>query len=143
MSTLPGAAERAERGPVRRKGAGPAFTGWFDPRGRALEGRAFALNRIAGIGLVVYLYLHLGVLTVLLAGAGAWSDVLQVATSRTFLVFDVVLLFGLLFHGLNGLRVGAVGSGILTGRQRALLWGAMAIGAVALAYGIVHIVGGA
>jgi succinate dehydrogenase / fumarate reductase cytochrome b subunit len=143
MSTLPGGAERAERGPVRRKGAGPAFTGWVDPRGRSLEGRAFALNRIAGIGLVVYLYLHLGVLSILLAGASAWSDVLQVATSRTFLVFDVILFFGLLFHGLNGLRVGFVGSGYLVRRQRALLWAAMALVAVALAYGIFHIVGGA
>jgi succinate dehydrogenase / fumarate reductase cytochrome b subunit len=143
MSTLPGAAERAQRGPVRRKGAGPAVTGWFDPRGRRLEGRAFALNRIAGIGLVVYLYLHLGILSILLAGASAWSDLLQVATSRTFLVFDVILLFGLLFHGLNGIRVGLVGSGVMTRRQRGLLWGAMGLVTVAIAYGIVHIVGGA
>jgi hypothetical protein len=37
---------------------------------------------------------------------------LSVVTAKRFLPFDVVLIFGLLFHGLNGIRVGLVGSGI-------------------------------
>lgn len=139
---LPGTDERAARGPVRRKGVGPAFTGWFDPRGRALGARAFAINRLAGLGLVVYLYLHLGVLSLLLAGASTWSDVLRVASSRTFLVFDLLLFFGLAFHGLNGIRVALVGSGIGVRRQRAMLWAVTVIGTVALAYAAVRILGG-
>ena len=38
-----------------------------------------------------------------------------------FLAFDVLLVLGLAFHGLNGLRVALVGSGLLVDRQRALL----------------------
>jgi succinate dehydrogenase / fumarate reductase cytochrome b subunit len=139
---LPGAAERAERGPVHRKGAGPAFTGWFDPRGRALGARAFAINRLAGLGLVLYLYLHLGVLTLLLFGASVWGEALRIASSRTFLVFDLLLLFGLLFHGLNGIRVALVGSGIAVRHQRALFWACAAIGTIALAFAAVRFLGG-
>ena len=139
---LPGADERAARGPVHRKGAGPAFTGWFDPRGRALGARAFAVNRLAGLGLVLYLYMHLGVLTLLLAGASTWGDLLRITASRTLLVFDLVLLFGLLFHALNGIRVALVGSGIAVGRQRSMFWAATAIGTVALVYAAVRLLGG-
>lgn len=141
-SPLPGADERAARGPVRRKGVGPSFTGWFDPRGRALGARAFALNRVAGLGLVLYLYLHLGVLTLLLFGAATWGDLLRIAGSRMFLVFDLVLLFGLLFHGLNGIRVALVGSGIAVRWQRAMFWVATGVGTAALVFAAIRLLGG-
>jgi succinate dehydrogenase / fumarate reductase cytochrome b subunit len=134
---------REARGPVRRKGVGPSPSGWLDPRGRAIGSWAFAVNRVTGLGLLAYLYLHLGVLSLLLAGESAWSDFLEVATSTVFLLLDVLLLFGLLFHGLNGVRVALVGSGIVPNRQRALFWAGSAIGTVALAYGAVHILGSA
>ena len=132
----PGAKERAKRGPVRRWGAGPAATGWLDPRGRTLGGRAFTLNRLTGLALVLYLYLHLSVLSLLLLGESAWDAFLGVATSSVVLGFDVVL-----FHALNGVRVALVGSGVVPHRQRALFWAGAAVGTVALAYGALHIVG--
>ncbi|MFB3738716.1 MAG: hypothetical protein ACE14W_07095 [Candidatus Velamenicoccus archaeovorus] len=138
---LPGADERSQRGPVRRKGIGPSPSGWLDPRGRAIGGWAFAANRITGLGLVFYLYLHLGVLSMLLLGASAWSDFLRLATTWAFLGLDVLLLFGLLFHGLNGVRVALVGSGIVPNRQKALFWAGTVIGTLTLAYGAFHIVG--
>lgn len=141
MTELPGAEERAARGPVHHKGIGPAPSGWLDPRGRALGGRAFALNRVTGLALALYLYLHLGVLSILLLGASAWDDFLGVATSSFFLGLDVVLLAGLLFHGLNGIRVALIGSGLAPNRQRAMFWGAAVIGTVVLAYGAVHVLG--
>jgi succinate dehydrogenase / fumarate reductase, cytochrome b subunit len=142
LSELPGTEERAARGPVRHKGIGPSPSGWLDPRGRALGGRAFALNRVTGLALVLYLYLHLGVLSILLLGASAWDDFLGVATNSFFLGLDVLLLFGLLFHGLNGARVALVGSGIAPNRQRALFSACTAIGTAALAYGAFHVLGG-
>jgi succinate dehydrogenase/fumarate reductase cytochrome b subunit len=38
-----------------------------------------------------------------------------------FLALDVLLVLGLAFHGLNGLRVALVGSGLLVDRHRGLL----------------------
>jgi succinate dehydrogenase / fumarate reductase cytochrome b subunit len=141
VTVLPGEKERAARGPVRRKGIGPAPSAWLDPRGRALGGRVFTVNRLTGLALVLYLYLHLGVLSILLFGESVWDDLLGVATSPVFLGFDVVLLFGLLFHALNGVRVALVGSGVAPDRQRALFLAVAVLGAIALAYGGFRLVG--
>lgn len=141
-SDVPGAAERAARGPVLRRGVGPSPTGWFDPRGRTIGSWAFAVNRITGLGLVFYLYLHLGVLSLLLAGESAWNDFLELATTTVFLGLDVLLVFGILFHGLNGVRVALVGTGVVPNRQMALFWAGSVIGTIVLVYAAVHILGG-
>lgn len=138
---MPGVEEREARGPVRRKGIGPTPIGWLDPRGRAIGSWAFAVNRVTGLGLVFYLYLHLAVLSLLLVGESAWGDFLRIATTTAFLLLDVLLLFGLLFHGLNGIRVALVGSGVVPNRQKALFWAGTVIGTLGLAYGAVHILG--
>ncbi len=109
---------REERGPVPRKNAGPVA--WFDVRRRGLGHVAFSLNRFTGLGLVFYLYLHLAVLSTLLRGESAWNSFLSVATQPFFLLLDVLLIFGLLAHGLNGLRLALVGSGRAANRQKAL-----------------------
>jgi succinate dehydrogenase cytochrome b subunit len=138
---LPGTALRELPGPVHHKGPGPAASGWLDPRGRAVGGRAFALHRLTGLALVFYLYVHLGVLSMLLIGPPAWGSFLAVVTATGFLVFDVLLIFALLFHGLNGIRVALVGSGIGVGYQRAMFWAGIAIGACALTFAALHILG--
>jgi succinate dehydrogenase / fumarate reductase cytochrome b subunit len=78
---------------------------WGDVRNRKLGMWAYALNRITGIGLVVYLYLHLLVLSSLGQGAAGWDAFIALAKTPVFLALDVILLVGLLIHGLNGLRV--------------------------------------
>jgi succinate dehydrogenase / fumarate reductase, cytochrome b subunit len=133
--------ERSNRGPVQRKGLGPRPVGWLDPRGRALGHVAFVGNRITGLGLVFYLYLHLGVLSLLLRGEEAWNDFLRVATATAFLMLDVLLLFGLLYHGLNGVRVTLVGTGYVPHRQKALWWAGAVVGTLVLAIGAFRILG--
>ncbi len=142
IEPIPGAEERARRGPVLRKGIGVAPTGWFDPRGRAIGTWAFSVNRITGLGLVLYLYLHLGVLSLLLVGESAWNDFLELATTTVFLGLDVLLLFGILFHGLNGVRVALVGTGVVPDRHKALFWAFTVIGTLTLVYGGLHVFGG-
>ena len=130
-ATLPGDVERAAPGPVGRK------------RVRAIGGRSFALHRLTGIALVLYMYVHLGVLSLLLFGESSWSDFLSVVTAKSFLVFDVVLLGAVVFHALNGIRVALVGSGIAVRRERALLWGVVAVAVPTLGYVALHLLGGA
>jgi succinate dehydrogenase / fumarate reductase cytochrome b subunit len=134
----PGAIRRAA-GPVIRKAPGP--TAWVDVRRGAVGHWAFSLNRVTGLGLVFYLYLHLAVLSMLLRGPGAWHGFLRVATTPAFLGLDVLLIVGLLFHGLNGLRVALVGSGIVADRHRALFWSLMTIGAILLLGASLHLMG--
>jgi succinate dehydrogenase / fumarate reductase cytochrome b subunit len=133
--------QRRARGPVQRKGLGPRPVGWLDPRGRTLGHVAFVGNRITGLGLVFYLYLHLAVLSLLLRGAEAWNDFLEIATTAVFLLLDVLLLFGLLYHGLNGLRVTLVGTGYVPNRQKALWWGGAVVGTLVLVLGAFRILG--
>jgi succinate dehydrogenase/fumarate reductase cytochrome b subunit len=67
------------------------------PRGRHLGTWAFVANRLTRLGLV------------------------ELFRRPVFLAFDLLLVAGLAFHGLNGLRVALVGSGLLVDRHRALL----------------------
>lgn len=112
---------------------------WFDVRKRSITSWAFALNRLTGIGLTVYLFLHLVVLSTLLRGEEGWDAFVRLARSPYFLAMDVVLIFGMLFHGLNGIRVALVGMGIGARTQRALLWVLILIGAIVLAVAAIRV----
>ena len=94
---------------------------WLDPRGRHLGTWALVANRLTGLGLVGYLYLHLAILSTLLRGPQAWDGLVELFHHPLFLALDVLLVAGLAVHGLNGLRVALLGSGLLVDRQRALL----------------------
>jgi succinate dehydrogenase / fumarate reductase cytochrome b subunit len=105
---------------------------WFDVRRRKLGMWAYALNRITGIGLVVYLYLHLGVLSLLARGQSSWDSFVSLARSPYYLALDVLLLAGILIHGLNGLRVALTGFDVGVKAQKALFVILMLAAAVAL-----------
>jgi len=121
---------------VRRAGR------WFDVRRRKLGMWAYALNRIAGIGLVVYLYLHLVVLSTLSRGPGSWDAFVSLARQPYFLLLDVILLAGILIHGLNGLRVTLTGFDVGVKRQKALFSALMLMAVVALSVAALKIFGG-
>lgn len=106
---------------------------WFDVGGRKMGTWAFALNRLTGLGLVLYLLLHLGVLTLLFLGEEQWDAFIMFARHPLVLTLDVVLIFGILYHGLNGIRVALVGMGIAFRWQKVLFWVLMAIGILLLA----------
>ena len=121
---------------VRRAGR------WFDVRRRKLGMWAYALNRIAGIGLVVYLYLHLAVLSLLSRGPGSWDSFVSLARSPFFLTLDVILLAGILIHGLNGLRVTLTGLDVGVHAHKALFGVLMLVAVVALGAAALKIFGG-
>jgi succinate dehydrogenase / fumarate reductase, cytochrome b subunit len=121
---------------VRRAGR------WFDVRRRKLGMWAYALNRITGIGLVVYLYLHLAVLSLLLRGPRSWDSFVSLARAPYFLALDVILLAGILIHGLNGLRVTLTGFDVGVKAQKALFGVLMLVAVVALGAAALMIFGG-
>lgn len=105
---------------------------WFDVRRRGPGTWAYVLNRITGLLLVAYLYVHLAVLSLLARGPDAYDRFVDVMRSPLFLLLDVGLIAGLLFHGLNGLRLTVVGLGVGVRAQRALLGAATVVGAAVL-----------
>ena len=115
---------------------------WFDVRHRKLGMWAYALNRITGIGLVVYLYLHLVVLSTLSRGPGSWDAFVSLARQPYFLLLDVILLAGILIHGLNGLRIALTSFDVGVKRQKALFTALMLVALVALSAAALKIFGG-
>jgi succinate dehydrogenase cytochrome b subunit len=134
---MTGHAETGRADSPRRRGV----LGWFDPRHRRLGGWAFALNRLAGLGILVYLYLHLVILSQLARGPEAWDSFVALASSPLILAFDVVLLAGLLIHGLNGVRVTLVGFGLVVSRQKAMWISLMVMAGIVLLAGAARIFG--
>ena len=103
---------------------------WADVRRRGMGMWAYALNRVTGIGLVVYLYLHLVVLSLLAGGPAMWDPFVNLARSPLFLALDVILIAGWLIHGLNGIRVTLTGMGFGTRRQKSLFVGLMLLAGI-------------
>lgn len=117
-------------------------TDWFNVRHRGLGSVAYALNRITGIGLVFYLYLHLAVLSLLAGGPSSWDTFVNLARQPFFLLLDVILLAGVLIHGLNGIRVALLGFGVGVQAQKSLFLILMLVAALALVLSALKIFGG-
>jgi succinate dehydrogenase / fumarate reductase, cytochrome b subunit len=94
---------------------------WVDPRGRQPGTWAFILNRLSGLGLTLYLFLHLGVLGLLAQGPAAYDRFIALAKSPAMAAGELLVVVAGLYHGLNGLRVAATSIGIGVRHQRLLL----------------------
>ena len=103
--------------PVKRK---PAE--WFNLKGKRVGFWAYVVMRLSAIGLVLYLFLHLVILSQLAQGPAAWDGFVALAKSPPFLLLDIVLIVGILAHGLNGIRLGLIGFGIGVPRHKIMLW---------------------
>ncbi len=125
--------ESTDLKPRRRVRSKNPIRAWFDVRRDRLGSVAFALNRLTALGLTLYLAIHLIALFNLTRGPEYWDPFVSFVKSPFFLALDVVLIFGILFHGLNGLRVGLVGLGIGARNHRTMFWIVSAIGFVLLA----------
>src|SRR5690606_13517981 len=78
---------------------------WFLPFKRGVSYWGFVLNRVAGLGLVLYLLLHMVALSQLLGGEAGWDRFIDLTTSPVFLTVDVILLACTIGHGLYCLCV--------------------------------------
>lgn len=80
------------------------LTGFTGYRGR--EGQwAFLLHRISGLGVVLFLLIHIVDTSLVYFAPGLYEDVLNVYRSTIFSLGEMILVFCLLFHGANGLRI--------------------------------------
>jgi succinate dehydrogenase / fumarate reductase, cytochrome b subunit len=120
---------RPAQAPPQRPLRGPLHgaAGWA--RGRHVGSVAFVANRVTGLLLIGYLYLHLGVLYLLTEGAGSWATVLHLFKNHYFLGLESLLILFILVHGLNGIRLAVVGTGVGVRHQKAWFTAAMAVSA--------------
>jgi len=116
---------------TRRPAASPlrAMLDWTALHRRHLGSAAFLANRVTGLLLIGYLYLHLGVLYLLTEGSGSWASVLSLFKNHLFLALESLLILFILVHGLNGLRLVLVETGVGVRHQKAWFTTAMAVSA--------------
>jgi succinate dehydrogenase / fumarate reductase cytochrome b subunit len=75
-------------------------------RYRGGEGQwAWAIHRVAGLGVLAFLALHIADIFVAAFGPGLFNDLLFLYKGPAARVGEILLAFGLLYHALNGLRI--------------------------------------
>jgi succinate dehydrogenase / fumarate reductase cytochrome b subunit len=68
---------------------------------------AWAIHRIAGLGVLLFLALHIADIFIVAFGPGLFDELVFLYKGPPARVLEIVLAFGLLYHGLNGLRITA------------------------------------
>jgi succinate dehydrogenase cytochrome b subunit len=66
---------------------------------------AWALHRLAGVGVIAFLSLHIFDIFLVGLGPQLFNDLLFLYRHPLFRAMEILLLFGLLYHALNGLRI--------------------------------------
>jgi succinate dehydrogenase / fumarate reductase cytochrome b subunit len=107
---------------------------WFDPRGRDFGTWGFILNRITAIGLTVYLFLHLIVLSTLASGPDAYEQFLEIIHNPLFIAAELLVVIAGLYHGINGIRIVLNSFGVGIASQKALLAGVVALTLIGSVY---------
>jgi succinate dehydrogenase / fumarate reductase cytochrome b subunit len=110
------------------------FWSWFIPIRRDIGSWAFALNRITAIGLTIYLFLHLGVLSLLAQGPGAYDKFLELTENPFIKLGEWLVVAAGILHGLNGIRIVLTSFGVGVTRQKQLFFGLMALAALIILF---------
>lgn len=93
---------------------------------------AHLLHRITGLLLVVYLLLHMVVISFTYLDGGTFDDLMAIFANPVLLIVDLILFAGVMIHGLNGIRIMLFDLGLLTRKQKPLFWGLMVIAVVSV-----------
>jgi succinate dehydrogenase / fumarate reductase cytochrome b subunit len=115
------------------------FIKWFDPRNKSLGSWAFILNRITGLGLTLYLFLHLIMLGQLAKGPEAYDGFIALVKNPIFLTGELLVVAAAIIHGLNGIRIGLTSFGIAGGKQKKLFVGLMTVAVITIVYFAIRI----
>lgn len=108
------------------------FWRWFDPRSHSTSTYAFILNRITALGLTLYLFIHLIVLSKLAQGPQAYDDFVRLAHSPVIKVGEMLVIAAGLIHGLNGIRIALTTFNLGTRYQKQIFLGLMLLAAAGL-----------
>ena len=116
------------------KKTGGGFLNWFDPRNRQPGTWAFILNRITGLGLTLYLFLHLMILGLLAQGPDAFDAFIKLASTTIILIGELLVVAAGIIHGFNGIRIGLTTFGVGVTKQKQMFYVFFAIAVVLSLY---------
>jgi len=77
------------------------YRGYRPPQGMV----SWALHRLAGLGVLVFLLLHIVDIFAVGYGPEAFNDLLFIYRHPIFRAGEVILVAGLYYHALNGIRI--------------------------------------
>lgn len=66
---------------------------------------AWLLNRITGLAITLYLAVHIWVMHHLAKGKESFDGIMEFIQSPITLIFEVLLIGAVLYHGINGARI--------------------------------------
>jgi len=101
------------------------FPGPARPRDAGIHGHALQRHRTGGLPVLAPVSPQ-----ATCRRPAAWDAFVTLAKTPAFLLLDVVLIAGILGHGLNGLRLAHIGFGFQISLQRVLLMLVAAVAAV-------------
>lgn len=88
---------------------------------------AFLLHRLSGLGLILYLLLHIWVIHHLINGKESFDSTMQFFNNPLFKFLEIGLVGVILYHLWNGLRLTAIDLGIRVERQKGLFGAAVVL----------------
>jgi succinate dehydrogenase / fumarate reductase cytochrome b subunit len=92
-------------------------------RYRGREGQwAWILHRITGLGVVLFLLLHIFDIFLMAAGRDVFESFLDLYTAAPFRLLEAGLIASVIYHALNGARVIIVDFWPQYGRHQNILW---------------------
>jgi succinate dehydrogenase / fumarate reductase cytochrome b subunit len=83
---------------------------------------AWTLQRVTGLLLLLYLFLHVHTIGKLSQGPAAFDEAIATFRSPFFKCLEIALLGIVVLHAFNGIRITLVDLGVGVGRQRHLFW---------------------
>ncbi len=98
-------------------------TGWW----------AWLLQRVSGVLLVGYLFLHIAVISTSRSGEDGFDSALRIVQHPVLAALDIALIAIVLYHAFNGVRVILFDLGIGIRQQAALFWSSVALTVVGTA----------
>jgi succinate dehydrogenase / fumarate reductase cytochrome b subunit len=102
---------------------------------RGLGMWAWLLFRLAGIVLVLYLFAHIGVIsTARLSGHSTLNSAFAMFDHPLFVLLDLLLVWAVLFHGLNGVRILLMDFGVGIERHKIVFVCCMAFAVISLGF---------
>jgi len=89
---------------------------------------AWLLHRLTGLGVLLFLLIHILDTGLVLFGAEIYNKVVIIYTHPVFRVGEVGLMAAVLYHALNGIRITVLDFWPeLSGKQRELFYGVVAL----------------
>lgn len=125
--------------------------GWLNPTRYGWERVSYWLQRLTGVGLLIYFIGHVYETSSLVNGIDAWNSMLELTQTTGGHIFLMLVIGASTFHTVNGIRLIFTESGLGLGKpgrpdypydatslnykQKSGIWVALLLAAIAMFYG--------